>query len=86
VFSEALKRVIESTGIDYVALSRQRAEGQDNLNEYLDMLTPEGSPPAYSVVGCAAAQPWRADDNLGLDKPKLRLLSLGMQDSSWNSR
>ena len=75
--SAALDRDTRTLGIDYAKLAKAQVAAQKALSTYLDGLTPKDAPPAYSDVVEATAQPWRADDLLGSNQPKLRLLSLG---------
>lgn len=72
-----MKRDPKTFGIDYAKLAAQQDAGRVALEKYLDTLTPDNAPPAYLDIAKGNAQPWRADDRLGSDKPRLRLLSLG---------
>ncbi|EMD39819.1 hypothetical protein CERSUDRAFT_150518 [Gelatoporia subvermispora B] len=71
-----LQRRPETLGIDYVKLQQEQIASQERLGAYLDYITPQNQPPAYSDVVESTARPWRADDDLGQGKPPLRLLSL----------
>ncbi|KAJ7268361.1 phospholipase [Mycena rebaudengoi] len=76
IANQTLKRDPKTFGIDYAKLAAQQDEGRVALEKYLNALTPDNAPPAYLDIAKANAQPWRADDRLGSDKPRLRLLSL----------
>jgi hypothetical protein len=84
LWSSALERETQTLGINYAQLVEEQAAAQEALKTYLDSLTPKDCPPAYSDVVEVTARPWRADDLLGSDRPKLRLLSLGILPSSSN--
>ncbi|KAJ7469448.1 acyl transferase/acyl hydrolase/lysophospholipase [Mycena latifolia] len=76
IANQTLKRDPKTFGIDYAKLAAQQDEGRVALEKYLNALTPDNAPPAYLDIAKANAQPWRADDRLGSDQPRLRLLSL----------